>query len=360
MRRRWMFGFAILLVLAGCSKPIEEDPNDIIVPAIEKGEYAMLIPFDSSETRQYHGTYLGRMDIMEIGSRLEEKSKEHFPTDDYILGEGQVLNLSKLSSLVKRESTENPQGLNPPKGIQFPTGVGSISVLDAVVVADVIELNFYTGSASNPKLAGLSFAIVLNQTLTSMENNVAVQRTISDQRLYEYGTDMGRKLEAYLRKIPDMENIPIYITLYNSSSADATLPGKFIADGYFTGRAGQFAKNTEQWVLFPSDAAETLDSVTSSEMKSVRTALKEFIPETIAIVGQARFVDRKLDFLRINVVIQAKTYAEIHALTQYLGSLLENFSDKGAIIVANVKNYNDTVAIIQRDADGDLTVIYTY
>jgi protein involved in sex pheromone biosynthesis len=171
---------------------------------------------------------------------------------------------------------------------------------------------------------------------------------------------MGRKLEAYLRKIPDMENIPIYITLYNTSSADATLPGKFIADGYFTGRAGQFVKNVEQWVIFPSDAADSLDSVTSSEMKSLRTALKEFIPETIAIVGQARYVDRKLDFLRINVIIQAKTYAELHALTQYLGSLLENFSDKGATIVANVKNYNESVALIQRDTSGKLTIIYTY
>lgn len=360
MHRKLLCALALLLIVAGCTKTSVPDPTNIIIPSVQKGAYAVLIPFKSSDTRQYHGTYLGRADILEIGSRLEEKSKTNFSANKYFLGDGQVLTLERLGTLVKRESTDNPQGLNPPKESKFPTGVSGITVLDAVVVADVVELNFYSGSASKPKLEGISLAIVLNQNLTSVENGVEITRSVTDDRLYAYGTDMGRKLEAYLRKIPDMENIPIYITLYNTSSVDATLPGKFIADGYFTGRAGQFVKNVEQWVIFPSDAADSLDSVTSSEMKSLRAALKEFIPETIAIVGQARYVDRKLDFLRINVIIQAKTYAELHALTQYLGSLLENFSDKGATIVANVKNYNESVALIQRDTSGKLTIIYTY
>lgn len=360
MRHKIMILISILMILSACAKTPVEDPTDIVAPAIKKGEYAMLIPFTSSEIRQYHGTYLSRMDILEIGSRLEDKSKDHFDADDYLLGDGQVLDITELGSLVRRESTENPQGLNPPKGSLFPTGISNISVLDAVVVADVVELDFYTGSATNPKLAGVSLAIVLNQNLTSVENGMEVTRSISDARLYEYGTDMGRKLEAYIRKIPDMEDIPIYLTLYNSSSIDATLPGRFIADGYFTGRDGQFAKNVEQWVIFPSDAAEKLDSVTSSELKSVRNALKKFIPETIAIIGQGRYVDRKLDFLKINVVIQAKTFAEVHALTQYLASLLENFSAQDATIIANIKNYDETVAIIQVDMDGKISVIYTY
>lgn len=360
MHRKLIKAVLCLFMLAGCSKPTIEDPTNIIIPAVEKGEYAVLIPFNSSDTRQYHGTYLGRADILEIGSRLEDKSKTNFPANKHILGDGQILTMTRLGTLVKRESTDNPQGLNPPKGSKFPTGISGVTVLDAVVVADVIELNFYSGSASKPKLEGISLAIVLNQNLTSVENGVDVARSVTDERLYAYGTDMGRKLEAYMRKIPDMENIPIYISLYNTSSTDSTLPGKFIAEGYFTGRAGQFVKNVEQWVIFPSDAGEKLDSVTSSEMKSLRTALKEFIPETIAIVGQARYVDRKLDFLRINIIIQAKTYAEVHALTQYLGRLLENFSDKGATLVANIKNYNETVALIQRDTDGKLSVIYTY
>ncbi len=360
MHRKLISLLALLLVFAGCAKPTVEDPTNVIIPAVEKGEYAVLIPFNSSDTRQYHGAYLGRADILEVGNRLEAKSKTNFPTNKFILGDGQVLTSTRLGTLVKRESTENPQGLNPPKGSNFPTGVSGITVLDAVVVADVIELNFYTGSSSKPKLEGISLAIVLNQNVTSIENGVAVMRGITDDRLYAYGTDMGRKLEAYLRKIPDMENIPIYIALYNTASIDSTLPGKFIADGFFTGRSGQFSKNVEQWVLFPSDEGDKLDSVTSSEMKSMRVALKEFIPETIAIVGQARYVDKKLNLLRINVIIQAKTYAEVHALTQYLGRLLENFSDKGATIVANIKNYNETVAVIQRDTSGKLTVIYTY
>ena len=360
MHRKLIVILAVGLVLTGCTKKPVAEPTNIIIPAVEKGEYAIMIPFNSSDTRQYHGTYLGRADILEIGSRLEDKSKEHFPTKDNVLGDGQVLTLARLGTLVKRESTENPQGLNPPKGSQFPTGVNKITVLDAVVVADVIELNFYSGSASTPKLEGIAMAIVLNQNLSGLENGAEVSRTVTDERLYAYGTDMGRKLEAYLRKIPDIENIPIYIALYSTSSADATLPGKFIADGFFTGRSGQFAKNVEEWVLFPSDVGDQLDSVTSSEMKSLRTALKEFIPETIAIVGQARYVDRKLNMLRINVIIQAKTYAEVHALTQYVGRLLENFSDKGATIVANIKNYNETIAVIKRDTGGKLTVIYTY
>ena len=349
----------VLLVVGGCSKKVIETPTVTVLPSTKTGEYSLVIPFSSAPTRAYHGVYLGRADFLELGSRLEEKSQAHFPAKDYYLGEGQVLTYDRLSSLVKRESTENAQGLNPPKDSSFPTGTG-ISVVDAVVVADVLELNFYNGSQSNPKLAGISFAIVMNQVGTTLINGVSTAYSISDDRLYEYGSDMGRKLVSYIRSITDMEEIPIYVALYSTSSADSTLPGHYFADGYFTARSGQFALSGEQWTIFPSDAATEIDGVTASQFATLRSAIKEFVPENISVIAEGRYVDKKLGFLRITIGVQAKTYTEIHALTQYAAQLMGNFTDKDFSMVIKINSYNSTVALIERQANGDPSIIYTY
>lgn len=344
-----------LILLTACS-PETNVNESTIIERLDNDEYSMILPFVASKNRQYHGTYLGRADFLEIGSRLEDKSKEHFSVDEYYLSEGHTISNTDLGKLVKRESVENPYGLNPPSGSEFLVGTSNISVVDAVVVADIVEIDFYQLNGGETSLAGMSFAIVLNSSLKVGEEFVSV----SDQVLYEYGSNMGRKLDRYVRSLSDMEDIPLYITLYVTNPTDATLPGRYIADGYFTARGGQFSQNNEQWVLFPSTEASAKDASLADKFNNFKIAITEFIPESVGVIGEARYVDDQTDFLRITLTIQAKTYAEIRGLTQYTTELIKDIDQRDFPVIVRINSISETLVLIQLSEDDELSVIYTY
>ncbi len=343
-----------LIALTACSSNTDATVDLNLINSNSQGDYAVLIPFESSPVRAYHGTYLGKADFMEVGARLSEKSKDYFDPDNYYMSEGQVLDIDELTDLVTRESSDNPYGLNPPSGSEFVTGVGDITVLNAVAIADVVELDFYSGSASNPELSGLAFAIVLNDQLRTSDGSYT---SVTETRLYEYGSDMGRKLERYIRTLANMESIPVYITLYSTASIDNALPGHYIGDGYFDGRSGQFSENTEEWRLFPSTSASESDPMMDASFSVFKEAIQDFVPENVGVIGHAHYVDNDLNSLDIFVHIQAKTYAEIYALTQYSASLLQEFDLAGYDIIVKIESIDDTLAMIERNAQGEISVI---
>ncbi len=352
---KWLSLISLMLLLNACSSP-STNPDKIILDNQKSGEYALVIPFDSSTIRQYHGLYLGKADLLEIGSRLEDKSKAHFDPKDYYLAEGQVLKTDELDLLLARESTDNPYGLNPPKGSNFNTGSGSTQVIDAVVIADIVELDFYQSVDGVMELQGLSFAIVLNQVL----DNQGVSASITESRLYEYGTDMGRKLERYIRTLVDMEDIPIYIGLYSTNTTDTVLPGHYFGEGYFIPRSGQFANIDEKWLLFPSVALTSLDNLRSSQFNGFRSNIVRFIPESLGVIAEGLYVNNKLVYLRMTITIQAKTYAEVHALTQYVIKLLDTFTQQDYDMIVRINTINETLALIEKTSNQKLSVIYTY
>ncbi len=345
----------IIVFLTACSSSIEPGDNTIIEKN-DRNEYSVILPFKASDIRQYHGTYLGRADFLEIGSRLEEKSKEYFDINEYYLSEGHVISNSDLTKLVRRESTDNPYGLNPPSGSQFLVGTSDISVTDAVVVADIMEIDFYQELNGSTSLAGMSFAIVLNQSLSSPNGLV----TVTDKVLYEYGSNMARKLDRYIRSLSDMEDMPIYIALYVTNPTDAVLPGRYIADGYFTARGGQINTNNEQWVLFPSTQAASLDAALTDKFNGFKSSITKFIPESVGVIGEARYVDNETNFLRITLSIQAKTYSEIRALTQYTTELLKEIDQRDYDIVVRINSISETLVLIELSKDDELDIIYTY
>ncbi|MEI7668427.1 MAG: hypothetical protein WCI62_05495, partial [Erysipelotrichaceae bacterium] len=56
---KWLSLISLMLLLNACSSP-STNPDKIILDNQKSGEYALVIPFDSSTIRQYHGLYLGK------------------------------------------------------------------------------------------------------------------------------------------------------------------------------------------------------------------------------------------------------------------------------------------------------------
>lgn len=357
MKNKRLIVLILLIILAGCTPPDDIDDPNIIKPTTE-GEYTLIADFAVSPVRLYHGTYLGSYDAMEIGRRLQQKSKVHFPIEQHYLQEGQILNYDRLIRLVRRESDQNPQGLNPPAGSRFDIGDGRTFVDDAVVVADIVELNFLGNASENYALKGISLAIVLNQNVRRTVDGVDSFVMIQTERLYQFGTDIGRKLESYLRTIPSVGDVPIFITLYSTASADATLPGSFIGEGLFRNRSGQFVTNQERWVIFPSTEATNLDGVLAAQFTTLRSALQSLLPEAIGVIGRVRFIDNEADEMKITINMAAKTYTEVSIVTQITAQLLDTFENNDMLIVVEIRSLGTVLAVMERKRnDDEITVI---
>lgn len=347
--------FAVLMLLAGCA-PTVVSPKATLIESQDPGDYDILVPFNPSPIRYNHGIYLGTVDLMDIGSRLQEHAKKVFSVDKYRLAEGQILTITRVNNLLKRESSDIPEGLNPAKGSLFATGVGATTILDAVLVADIVEIDFYTGSASNPVLTGIALAVVFNQTLDVNGTQV----TITNDKLSEYAQTVGRKLERYFRAIQGIENLDIYMGLYTTQKIDSTLPGHFFSEATFTAREGQFTPVDEEWVFFPSQTALDKDIPSSTAFNKLRTTLTTFTPESMGTVGEGLYVDDALDYLKITVSLQAKSYTEVYALTQTVVSLLSEFHHEKYDIIVKIESNFSTVALIELDKDDTLRVVITY
>ena len=353
--RKIIFGIIMILALTACAAE-EVVQKATVIESQDPGNYDILTPFDASPIRYNHGIYLGAIDLMDIGSRLQDHAKKVFSVKDYYLAEGQVLTITRVNNLLNRESTDNPYALNPPKGSQFETGLNGVNILDAVLVADIVEIDFYTGTITNPVLSGIGLALVFNQ---SIEVN-GIPTAISDTKLSEYAQNAGRKLERYIRTLQGMETIDIYMTLYTTQKIDATLPGHFFSEAVFTSREGQFTAISEEWVFFPSPSALTKDAQNSSAFNTLRNAIVKFTPESIGTVGEGLYVNGELDHLKITVNMQAKTYTEVYALTQIVVTYLETFNHQKYDIIVTVESNFKTAALIKLTKDDQLSVIITY
>ena len=345
--------FMVLMLLAACA-PAQTENQDKVIESTDPGDYDILVPFEASPIRYNHGIYLGDVDLMDIGSRLQEHAKSVFGVNDYYLSEGQILSITRVNNLLKREDTDNPYGLNPPKGSLFDTGVNGKTILDAVLVADLMEINFYSKDET-PVLNGIAFAIVFNQTFDIDGLSV----TITDEKLDEYAQTAGRKLERYLRTIQGLENLNIYLALYTTQKIDSTLPGHFFSEATFTAREGQFTPLNEEWVFFPSQTALAKDVQNSTSFSTLRNAVVQFTPESLGTVGEGLYVNGELSSLRITVNMQAKTYTEVYALTQTLVGLLDGFNHEKYDIIIKVKSNFETVALIELTKDDVLSLVIT-
>ncbi len=347
MNKRFKIILLLVLIISGCQKSeIIEDDQQIIYSG-QTNEYPIVGEFNPGSTRNYHGTYLGSYDIIEIGKELIERSKNHFEVKDHFLQEGQIIDSDRLGALVRRESPTNPYGLNPQSGSQFDIGNG-ILLDDPVLVADVVEVNFYKSANNQLNLAGMSVAIVFNQ-IQKIETSISVTTyEIDDERMLQYAMDVGRKLESYLRTLNQVGDIPIYIGLFTTRSVDSSLPGNYMADGYFVARSGQFSKLNQKWLIFPSNEATMLDGNTSSFFNGFKQTVQTLIPESTGVMGKGYFENDQLKFLKIDVQMVAKSFMEVKATTQMIAQMIQRFENNRVHVLVEIKTLSNTIALIER------------
>lgn len=336
----------MLVLLSGCEKSEEETPETMVeTQALESGDYGATLPFLSSDARQQHQIRSRSLvDSLYIGTGLLNYAKPHFSTSNYTMQEGQFLAYDELASLLGRQSETNPDALNPASDAPFETGNGSVN--GAVLVRDIYEVDFIR----NQETSGIALAIAFNTIVGDNDTKV------NDTQLQAFGEEAARNLVTYMRKMPEIgDSMPIYVALYKNTSSESTLPGSYFSEAYFEGRSASFSGINEQWVMFPSDDATTLDNSTAVQFTQVKASLAGYLPDDVSIIGKGRFADNKLRELHITVEMYAKTATEALSLTQYLKSQLSNFSSLDYKIQVEVRCQDETIATMVR-AIGDKDV----
>lgn len=335
----------IALLLVACSKPIEEDEGELVIVNTDTSSYNYVKPLESSYIRFEHGG----TDYMEIGQGLVEISKEYFSTSDYDLKEGSVLSdyRNDYYPLVKEaEGKDNPFGLNPSSDASVQVNK-SESVKGPVFVSDIHEVNFVS-KKNHDELAGVALALVLNKTITGDDGEEVI---VADDVLYQFATEVaGPKLEAYLRKKPELSSVPILIAVYVTDRSNDSIPGNYIAKAMYENRQGQFSAINHEWAIFSTESGRNVDGLIDEKIAGMKRSVNSWLPEDVGIVGYGEFKDGQLYQLKISVNVQSKTYTEVEALSQFLGEQIISF-DTSAPIKVEIKSMNDTLAIIVKNAN---------
>lgn len=357
----------LMVVLVSSCKKDDDDDNTTTnaneeTVAIQEGDYPALLPFQASDARYKHSQLSNNlMDTFNINAGLMAMSKEHFPPDIYAYKEGQFLTYDDLDAfdnspgLLGRANTEtNPVGLNPELDTEFKVNDGETKKITStdVLLYDIFELDWYKGK----ELEGISLAIVLNDRIGNPDR----PDIIDESALLTYGDDVGVKVVNFLRsKHPEIgNNLPIYVTLYKVNNENDVLPGAFIRDAYFkTKTSAKFENVGESWQIFPSEAATKADPAIADTFNSYINEIRRFFPEDTSVIGKGHYRDNALSRLNIDIVMHAKSGAEVNAAVQQINSKLSLFTSTTYEIRVMIKCDTEDIAVIARDKGDSKTQV---
>lgn len=354
------------LILAGCSNKTEEtkgeEKENQSVVSGASGDYSILIPYKTSPLRQAYAASYREIDMMEIGGRLQEKTKEVYDPGKYYISDGSKITRDRYENLKKRKSDKNTIGLNLESGQSYTEVITmpdkskkEVVIPDPVFVSDIYELNFH--KTKNPEaIDGTAFALVLKRNQIIDAEHGTIHR-LADDTLFEVASiAIGRQFEAYLRTLDGMSDVPIYIAFYVQESDLDNLPGKYtpghyIGHGYFESErsGGDFVRDNESWVMLNTTEASNNYSEVYNEFNLFNRTVSTFMKdEHVGVVGQIFTVKNKPEKMKIELTTGAKTYQEIYGLVQYTADELSRFDNFQMPITVDVKIFQNTQATITK------------
>lgn len=350
-----------LFFLSGCELEEETpEPEENLTTIIDtnKEDYSIILPFKSSPLRQSYASSFREIDMMEIGSRLQEKSKEYFDPKSYNLSEGSLINRSRYNNLLGNQTDENPNGLNLKP---FEITDGNVEINNPRFVSDLVEINFHKDKDID-QVDGVAVALVLKR-VQILDEKTGSTHKLSDETLYKVGQTLGLRLYSYLSTLEGMDDTPIFIGLYTQESDIDKLPGKYlpgyyIGHAFFESRSDQFQKDDEQWILLNENAAMDVVPEAAGGFNRFKNGVIDFASdENIGVVGRGFLIDDRLQNIHIEVTTGSKTYLELHGLAQYMSQELSLFDNYQVPITIDVRIYQKSKIVIEKNPGEASTII---
>jgi protein involved in sex pheromone biosynthesis len=275
---------------------------------------------------------------------LMRLSQSLFPTDEYFMREGQELSSDLISSWLGRESENNPEGLNPPES-------GNEEERAPRYLNSILEFDFYTQGEEGLNLSGISIGLAMNRVDYYQEEQFGptLEQNIPPERVLEEGQRIGNEIVQRMRGIEGLEEIPIYIGIYEQAPQDDLGGGVYIAEGQSLNGATSvqsWSSLNEERLIFPLEGG---NSAEGNAFANFQSEVESFFPNLSGITGRAHRVDEQLQNLTINIMTQFYGEAEIVAFTQYLKQTATTFLPADVDVEIIVESPDQVEAFLKRD-----------
>ncbi|TFB14269.1 CamS family sex pheromone protein [Filobacillus milosensis] len=359
---------AITLMISGCSPKFESDEEVVqdntenpeeeqrsIVPSqISKGQYQTILPYKPSAARGIITRQVAnRYDIDELEQGLIRHAKGTFDPEKYLFQEGQYL----TSELIYKWIDElNPEKKNS-KSREYHEN-------NPRVFSHIVEHNYLVrGDGNRVELAGIAIGVALKSEYQfDIEGRDYIQ-SISKEQMLETGKEVTESLLTRIRKIKELQDVPVMVALYRQNTNNAIIPGNFVAKTEVEPSAqivDEWTSIDEKYVLFPSNEAETDFYDHSEMMKEFRQSVQNYFPNYIGVIGKGFYVDDKLKELTINIPIEFYGKQEVVGFSQHVyGLILEHFPNNFDLEIT-VESQKRQEAVLVRKAGEDEPMIHIY
>lgn len=275
---------------------------------------------------------------------LMRLSQEVFPTDEYYMQEGQKLSSGLVSDWIGRESEDNPEGLNPPE-----SGEGDDRAPN--YLNSILEFDFFTETDDGLQFSGISIGLAMNSVdyYPAYQYGPTLEQEISSEDVLAEGQKMADEIVRRMRGMEGLEDIPIFVGIYEQAAQDDLGGGVYVAEGQSTNGADSIQSwdtLNEERLIFPLEGS---DSAEGNAFANFQSEVESFFPNISGVTGRAHYVDDQLQDLTIEIMTQFYGEAEMVSFTQYLKQSATTYLP-GEIDVEIIVESPDTVeAFLKRE-----------
>lgn len=385
-----------MLILSGCLSNLEVQesdqqelgPDEVVVQVTSNqlsSDYYRAVISDNryqlSASASAYDKLNSSGNIFAFEEGLMRISQDVFPTDQYSLQEGQLIDSETMTSWVSRESETNPEGLNPalpqseaeelletaeesidpadnPEGIDET--VEEASDTNAQVIVDVestpiylsqiMEKNIMVETDEGYALGGIVIGLAMNSVYQyTDEEGVVYSQEISLGELRERGKSYANIIVGRLRNTEQLRSVPIVVGIFQQTPNDAIVGGNYVLDGI--SREGNYVtdwtERNEYRVALPILENEQMADQYAF-FDSFRTDIINFFPHLNGVTGEALYIDNGLANLDIEIVTQFYDQTEIIALAQHVTDVAQNRLPEGIGVEIKVVSVAGVEAFIGR------------
>ncbi|MCW6659654.1 CamS family sex pheromone protein [Aerococcaceae bacterium NML191292] len=384
-------------LLAGCLNNLDKEitnkpevgPDEVVVQTtksqlgsenyravITDGKYAL----GASASIDSYLSSSGNAKAFEEG--LLAISKSVFPTDQYFLKEGQLIDESTMTSWVSRESELYPEGLNPPaptaptppapenpeqaesqpegenaeSNEQVTSEANSQVILDRsaapIYLAQIMEKDIMVETADGYALAGIVIGLAMNSEYQyTDENGVSYNQEISLGEMRERGKAYANTIVGRLRNTEQLRSVPIVVGIFRQAPSRDVVGGVYVMDGISRegNSVANWTEHNENRVSLPLvNSSESIDQY--QFFYDFRNHVVNFFPNLNGITGQALYVEGRLASIDIEIVTQFYQKTEVTALTQHVLDMAQSYLPTGIPIEIKIESGAGIEAYVGRPA----------
>ena len=387
-------GLSLVLVACGPNQSENQSSNDssskkdnnvkhIATDKNVQGDnYRTILPFKESQARGLTQEKMSNhFNGEDFESGLLEISKEIYPTDDYLYQDGQFLDkktiqaylkpkltkdeLNKMSDKEKEEKQASENlGLNP--SVHGEKDEEKIAKQSPQVLSHILEQNFYdNGDTSGKKIKGLTIGLAMNQVYYYQKEKYGETFSVDldKKKVEKQGREIAEEMLSRLRENDQLKDVPITFAIYMQSGKDQIVPGSFVS--YATSDENgaelkEWNKVKEQTVLMPSGEAADLNEQLNANFRDFNNNLQSYFTNFTQAVGKAKFKDKKVQSLSVDLPIDYYGRAELIGITQYVTQLAEKDFGSVDAYEIHIKDGNEPRALITKSKDDNSPKVHIY